>query len=185
MDAVKFGESIRKIRKEMNLTLDDLGKKAGFKKSYLSLIENGKQGIPQPETLRKLSQGLNVDYHMLMLMAGYIDSKEFTEKKIYKMAMKEMQEKLNQIGENLQENDADAVERLNKELKMIRKEALKNVDSLNDGAEAKYLKDIYFDFFKLDMSEYGLFYKGVELSHTDIDDIQKFIETFVINKEGD
>ena len=60
-----------------------------------------------------------------------------------------------------------------------------NKNTPNNEVNSKYLKDLYFDFFNLDMNDYALFYKGVEISRTDISDITKFIETFIINKKGD
>lgn len=73
MEPKIFGNALRNTRKRKKMTLEKLGEKAGFKKSYLSLIENGKQGIPQPETLRKLADGLEFPYSQMMFLAGYTD----------------------------------------------------------------------------------------------------------------
>ena len=90
MDKVAFGSDIKRMREEKGISLKQLGDKAGFSKSYISMIENGKlKSFPKPETLEKLAKGLNVDYHMLMLMAGYIDQKQFTRIKIYDFEEKE------------------------------------------------------------------------------------------------
>lgn len=186
MNPEEFGNALRGMRKELGFTLDQLGEKAGFKKSYLSMLENGKtQGIPQPETLRKLANGLNVDYNALMLMAGYIDSKEFTKKKVYQSGMYEMQTKLDKIGRKMEENDIDGVEKLNQEIKDIRKETLANIEYLNKSNSTSNINetiDIH-DLFKDD--ERLIYYNGKHLSGRDLEKIIKFIETFITNKEGD
>lgn len=73
MEPKDFGKEIRKLRNQKDITQTELGNRTGFTKSYLSIIENGRQGIPQPKTLKKLSQGLNVSYGHLMNLAGYAD----------------------------------------------------------------------------------------------------------------
>ena len=84
MDKESFGSDIKKIREEKGISLQQLGDRAGFSKSYISMIENGKlKSFPKPETLQKIAVGLDIDYHALMLAAGYIDGREFTRIKIY------------------------------------------------------------------------------------------------------
>jgi len=51
--AFLVGEMIRQARKEAKLTQDDLAKRAGTKKSYISRLENGKIDI-QISTLFKI-----------------------------------------------------------------------------------------------------------------------------------
>lgn len=51
--------------------------------------------------------------------------------------------------------------------------------------DEKHIKDIYFDFFQLEDKNYELFYKRKLITSTQINDIMKFIETFIIDKEGD
>lgn len=74
MEAKKLGEELKKIRKGKGLTLEQLGNKTGFTKGYLSMIENGKlDSIPQPETLGKLADGLEISPTEIMVLAGYFD----------------------------------------------------------------------------------------------------------------
>lgn len=68
----KFGDFIKKLRKENNLTVRQLGEKTGISIAYLSQIENGKRGLPSPEILKKLHMPLGVTYDVLMEKAGYI-----------------------------------------------------------------------------------------------------------------
>ena len=72
MKANEFGEYIRKLRKEREMTIRQLELYSGVSNSYLSQMENGKRGIPSPDIIKKLAKGLRVDYDLLMKKAGYI-----------------------------------------------------------------------------------------------------------------
>src|SRR5699024_5692455 len=62
------------IRNELGLSLQALGDKTGFTKSYISMIENGKlKTLPQSETLKKLADGLNIEHEYMLYLAGVID----------------------------------------------------------------------------------------------------------------
>jgi DNA-binding XRE family transcriptional regulator len=54
-----FGATVRQLRKERNLSLDDLGAKTGIAKSALSTIENGLTD-PRVSTVARLAEGLGV-----------------------------------------------------------------------------------------------------------------------------
>lgn len=71
MDIKGFGAYLREKRKEHGITLEQLGKEAGFTKGYLSNIENGRRNIPSPDILEKLAGPLGVHYEDLMIEAGY------------------------------------------------------------------------------------------------------------------
>lgn len=76
MEAKEFGEYLRKLRKEKNLTIRQIETYSGVSNSYLSQVENGKKGIPSPSILKKLSKALKVDYNLLMIKAGHLDENE-------------------------------------------------------------------------------------------------------------
>lgn len=154
-DAEKFGKTLRKLRNEKGMTASELAERIGYTQPYISMLENGRKGIPKPETLQKLAKGLEIDYYLLMFIAGHIDSKKYTN-----IINKKLEDKNKEIDTNI-----------------------KNVfEEMNDYSEAKFLKDLYFDFFNLNMNDYNLYYKGVELTELDLKNIQKFIETFITNK---
>lgn len=81
MDAKQFGQILRNLRNAKGMTLVELGKETGFSDGYLSMIENGHKGIPQPKTLKKIASSLEADYDLLMHKAGYI-SKEIYDKQM-------------------------------------------------------------------------------------------------------
>jgi transcriptional regulator with XRE-family HTH domain len=57
---IKIAQKIKAFRVERNLTLDDLGKKTGFTKGYLSKLENSKK-VPPIATLSRITKALNVE----------------------------------------------------------------------------------------------------------------------------
>ena len=74
-----FNGQLRKLRKRQGLTLVALAKLTGFSHSYLSQLERGErgnEGIPSPEVLKKLADGLSVDYLELMRLAGHMHIKK-------------------------------------------------------------------------------------------------------------
>lgn len=55
----KFGQRVRKLRKQKGLTQEKLAERAGIDYSYLNLIENGKRN-PSLKVMAKLSRILGV-----------------------------------------------------------------------------------------------------------------------------
>lgn len=71
-----LGNRLREERKRKDLTLKEVGHRTGFTDSYISMLENGKiENTPKPETIKRLSVGLNVPFMELMNEAGYHDYK--------------------------------------------------------------------------------------------------------------
>lgn len=67
---LSFGETIRRVRLELNMTVDELAKEVGIASSYLHKIE-GNLHIPAEETvIRELSVVLGIDFNELMCLAG-------------------------------------------------------------------------------------------------------------------
>jgi HTH-type transcriptional regulator, competence development regulator len=69
-----FGAYIKKIRDSKGLTLNQAALYSGISAAQLSRIENGKRGVPKPQTIKKLSEAYKLDYEGLMIRAGYITS---------------------------------------------------------------------------------------------------------------
>lgn len=75
----EFGEYLREIRGKRSLrTIESL---TGISHTYLSSLEKGydprskKPRSPTPEVIKQLSEGLNIDYYLLMKKAGYLDNR--------------------------------------------------------------------------------------------------------------
>jgi transcriptional regulator with XRE-family HTH domain len=76
MTPEEFGKYLRELRKSAGYTLEELGNAIGLSKPYLSNIEHGRRGIPDPDILRKLADPLRVTgitYDELMIKAGYVE----------------------------------------------------------------------------------------------------------------
>ncbi|GAB3797512.1 helix-turn-helix domain-containing protein [Virgibacillus kimchii] len=67
-----FGEFIKEKRTEKGLTMRELERRTGISQAYISQIESGKRNVPKPELIKKISNGLDVDYLDLLQKAGYI-----------------------------------------------------------------------------------------------------------------
>lgn len=67
-----FGEVLREIREKRSLTVNQLGIYAKVSPALISKIENGKRGVPKPETIAKLAEALKMPYDELMEKAGHL-----------------------------------------------------------------------------------------------------------------
>ena len=64
------GEMIARGREEHGLSQRDLAKIAKISNTEISRIESGEREIPNPKTLRKISQCIGINYNDLMYAAG-------------------------------------------------------------------------------------------------------------------
>lgn len=69
---MSFGSTLKKLRTEKGLGLNQLSLKSGVSSSQISRIENGRMGTPKVPTIKKLAKGLNVDEIKLLVEAGYL-----------------------------------------------------------------------------------------------------------------
>ena len=102
MNALAFGEYLRRLRKNKKLTIRQLDTYSGVSNSYISQMERGERGIPSPEILKKLSKPLGVDYEELMRVAGYID--ENKEESEYALSEDEFSSIVREIEEEYKVN---------------------------------------------------------------------------------
>jgi transcriptional regulator with XRE-family HTH domain len=72
----ELGSYLRRVRKELNLTLRAVEEKTGISNAYLSQLENNKIFCPSPKVLHKLAECYKVSYEYLMKLAGYPTSKK-------------------------------------------------------------------------------------------------------------
>jgi transcriptional regulator with XRE-family HTH domain len=76
---MNFYEQLRDMRKLKGFTIRELADRSGVSAAYISQLENGNRGVPSPDVLMKLSEGLNTPYSELMNIAGYLE-KSTTER---------------------------------------------------------------------------------------------------------
>jgi len=75
----RLGEQVRKLRQNLNLSLNDVYQKTGIHDSVLSHMEKGKTQNPAPATLKKLAELYNVNVISLYLLCGYLDENDLAE----------------------------------------------------------------------------------------------------------
>jgi transcriptional regulator with XRE-family HTH domain len=69
-----FYDHLKHLRKRKGFTIREVADRSGVSAAYISQLENGNRGIPSPEILMKLSEGLNSSYAELMSIAGYLET---------------------------------------------------------------------------------------------------------------
>lgn len=57
---IKFGQSVRQLRKEKNLSQEDLSFKADLHRTYIGMIERAEKNITLVN-IEKIAKALNVD----------------------------------------------------------------------------------------------------------------------------
>ncbi|SDO29080.1 Transcriptional regulator, contains XRE-family HTH domain [Paenibacillus sp. yr247] len=75
-----FYDKLKDMRKLKGFTIRELADRSGVSAAYISQLENGNRGIPSPEVLMKLSEGLNTSYSELMDIAGYLEPSQSVQK---------------------------------------------------------------------------------------------------------
>ncbi|HEY0828920.1 MAG TPA: helix-turn-helix transcriptional regulator [Bacilli bacterium] len=68
-----FYSELKDLRKVKGFTIREVAERSGVSSAYISQLENGNRGVPSPDILLKLSDGLSSSYSDLMKMAGYLD----------------------------------------------------------------------------------------------------------------
>lgn len=75
----QLGAHLRKLRQDLNFSLNDIYQKTGIHDSVLSRIEKGSTQNPHPTKLKKLAGLYNVSIISLYLLCGYLDKNDLTE----------------------------------------------------------------------------------------------------------
>ncbi|MFD0679936.1 MULTISPECIES: helix-turn-helix domain-containing protein [unclassified Paenibacillus] len=78
MSETEFGIYLKKARESKGVSVNQLALESGISNAQISRIENGRRGIPKPETIRKLAEALQIPYEEMMEKAGHMpdDSKQ-------------------------------------------------------------------------------------------------------------
>lgn len=87
-DAVKFGLEVRRRRKELNLTLEQLAERAGLTPHYIGAIENGYRD-PSLSTVDKLARALGVPKGVLLGRAPVLSPIALVFAKLFDAASRE------------------------------------------------------------------------------------------------
>ncbi|MEK8126305.1 helix-turn-helix transcriptional regulator [Paenibacillus filicis] len=73
VSTMHFYEQLKGMRRTKGFTIRELADRSGVSAAYISQLENGNRGVPSPDVLMKLSEGLNTPYTELMKIAGYLE----------------------------------------------------------------------------------------------------------------
>lgn len=76
MDNLSFGLYLKQIREQKHWSINQLAEIAGISTSQISRIENGRRGVPKPQTIEKLAKALAISYSEMMDQAGYLRPEE-------------------------------------------------------------------------------------------------------------
>ncbi|HWR31042.1 MAG TPA: helix-turn-helix domain-containing protein [Negativicutes bacterium] len=110
---MEFGYYLKELMDQKGIGVNELANLSGISGAHISRIASGKRSAPSPQTLKKLSIALGVDYSELMNMAGHVDainqsSKAPTEDKRPKELLKVLeQSEVMFDGETYKLNDED------------------------------------------------------------------------------
>jgi transcriptional regulator with XRE-family HTH domain len=96
-----IGKRIKSLRKQLQITQDQLAEKIQLSPKYLSNIERGKEN-PTLDTLLKLSQALNVEPWEMFLLDSELPSKQVLKDKIAQLVSEASDERLRLIVRLLQ-----------------------------------------------------------------------------------
>lgn len=158
IDDLRFGQHLKSLRNNKKMTLVKLAELSGISQPHLSHIENGKRGIPPPDTLKKIAKGLDTSYTDLMVLAGYIEEMENVEEQT-----KELQKELETLLKTKNESEL--------QLKLF--ESLKTQEKLLSAI--KTMSDLY----NVLISNSDVYYKDRLLTNDEKQKILSIIEAFL------
>ena len=79
-----LGEKLRRLRKENNLTLDQLAELTGTSKSYLWELENRDVSKPSADKLNKLAASLGTTLNYLLDEEGKVTEEDANDEGFYR-----------------------------------------------------------------------------------------------------
>ncbi|WP_233882552.1 helix-turn-helix domain-containing protein [Brevibacillus laterosporus] len=95
-----FGKYLKNIRESRSLSVRELAKRSDVSHSHISQIETGQRGIPKPDTIKKLADGLNIPFDELMQYAGYIEQSTYTNQEEFD-SLNSSSESLSKAGQRI------------------------------------------------------------------------------------
>lgn len=75
----ELADILLKRRNDLNYSLRQAAYKSDLSAAYISKIERGTGGKPNPNDLKKLAKVYNLDYKHLLIKAGYLESSDLQE----------------------------------------------------------------------------------------------------------
>lgn len=94
----EFGIYLKKLRESKNLTLNELASKSSISAAQISRIETGKRSIPKSQTIKQLSEALEVPFTEMFIKSGHLVNKN-SENKVISKREELVLERLNKYPE--------------------------------------------------------------------------------------
>ncbi|SJZ95605.1 hypothetical protein SAMN02745174_02070 [Cetobacterium ceti] len=144
---IKLGKYLKDKREINGFGLNQLAIKVDVVSSLLSRLENGKVLKINPFLLKKIAEGLRIDYKELYKIVGYLNEEDF-EKNKYEEKLKEMEKQLKECNEKLtiqnNNNNGHIIIGNGNNIKKIygNTELAKELNELDDKQKEKVLKFI-------------------------------------------
>jgi len=67
-----FGQTIRRLRLKQRLGLNEVARRIGISKTYLSRLEHDFERLPSPDTLLKIEKTLGIGHDLLFCRFGVL-----------------------------------------------------------------------------------------------------------------
>lgn len=68
---IQFGARIAELRKQLNISQEELAERCGVHRTYIGSIERGEKS-PTLNTIEKFAKGLSVSVHDLLNIPDYV-----------------------------------------------------------------------------------------------------------------
>ncbi|MFX3616097.1 MAG: helix-turn-helix domain-containing protein [Sporolactobacillus sp.] len=152
MSTTEFGKYLKNIRTKRGLGVNQLAAYSGVSSSQISRMEKGERKKPKPDTIKKLSNALNVPYTEMMEAAGYIQESPVNENGLPKLTGKnehDIAKQLEKILTNMDDGTALAFdgEPMDEETKALVRTAIEsNLKLTKQLAKQKYTPKKYRDW---------------------------------------
>ena len=85
---MRFGEYLKNLREELDISQRELAEKAGVSAAEISRIETGSRKKVSPDVIKAISPYLDVSYESLLSSAGYLDVNKVNYESIIDMEEK-------------------------------------------------------------------------------------------------
>ena len=85
---MRFGEYLKNLREELDISQRELAEKAGVSPAEISRIETGSRKKVSPDIIKAISPYLDVSYESLLSSAGYLDVDKVNDERIIDMEEK-------------------------------------------------------------------------------------------------
>jgi transcriptional regulator with XRE-family HTH domain len=107
--SASFGKHLKEIREAKSISINQLAQSSGVSAPQISRIETGSRGTPKAETIRKLSEALQVPFEDMMREAGHFLAEDGAD--VY-AKMSELKALFEKSGYHIKEYSREYIQRV-------------------------------------------------------------------------